>query len=85
MLHDGACEITDGDDAHGRVHPAALEFIDALMNIFARPVVFGGMHVNDQRLAGGGGDREARGKRQPIMRMNHVDLCLPRKSTHSRA
>src|SRR5439155_2243709 len=63
----------DGDDFDGGVHAAALDVVDALIDVQARAVELGRVNVNDQRRALEGGDGHAGGEGHPVVRVHDVE------------
>ena len=64
----------DRDHAHRGVHAAALDVVDAMVDVLARTVELRGVHVHDERPPGGAGDPHAGGIRHPVMGVDDVEL-----------
>src|SRR5256885_1612362 len=60
--------------SHGTVHAAAFDVVDPLVDVLAGAVELGGVDVDDERLAGGGGDGQAGGEGEPVVGVDDVEL-----------
>ena len=59
------------------VHAAALNFVHALVDVNARSVELGGVHVHDKRPPGQARDGQASRVGQPVMGVDDIEFQVP--------
>jgi hypothetical protein len=70
--------MADGDDLDRAVHAAALDVVDALIDVQAGAIEFGRVHVDDQRHAFDAGDGQAGGEGHPVVGVDDVEGFVAR-------